>query len=315
LPGVLIYSEDLEVELELVTLATRIGKDVSLAVLGAGDLSAQKKAVSVGGVARIFQVSDDSLKDALTGPVVDALDAICELAAPELVLIGSTKRGKDVAARLAARIKSGCITDALKVQLEGNDVKSERLVWGGNAIAAILSKGLSVATIPIRAFEPATGSSNPNVVSVGYKGKTRGVSVTGKKEKSKAQVSLKDAEVIVSAGRGFKKKEDLAILEELTGVLNGVLGASRPLTSDLGWLPEERQVGLTGTSVKPKLYVAVGISGQIQHLTGMRDSKIVFAINSDKNAPIFQECDYGIVGDLYAVVPALTKELKARLGR
>jgi electron transfer flavoprotein alpha subunit len=255
------------------------------------------------------------LKDPLTGPVVDALDAICEQTTPDLVLIGSTKRGKDVAARLATRVKSGCITDALKLQLEGNNVNSERLVWGGNAIATVLSKGPSVATIPIKAFVAATGSSSPNVVSVEYKRKTRSVSVTGKKEKSKAQVSLKDAQVIVSAGRGFKKKEDLTILEELTRVLNGVLGASRPLTSDLGWLPEERQVGLTGTTVKPKLYVAVGISGQIQHLTGMRDSKVVVAINTDKNAPIFQECDYGIVGDLYAVVPALAKELKTRLGR
>ena len=137
----------------------------------------------------------------------------------------------------------------------------------------------------------------------------------GRKEKSKAQESLKDAEVIVSAGRGFKKKEDLAVIEELARVLNGVVGASRPLTSDLGWLPEERQVGLTGTTVKPKLYFAIGISGQIQHLTGMRDSRVVVAINTDKHAPIFQECDYGVVGDLYAVVPALAKELKARLGR
>ena len=97
--------------------------------------------------------------------------------------------------------------------------------------------------------------------------------------------------------------------------MNAVVGASRPLTSDLGWMPEDRQVGLSGVTVKPKLYVAVGISGQIQHLTGMRESKLVVAINTDKNAPIFQECDYGIVGDLYAVVPELTKDLKTKLGR
>jgi len=105
------------------------------------------------------------------------------------------------------------------------------------------------------------------------------------------------------------------MLDDLAKVLNAVVGASRPLTSDLGWMPEDRQVGLSGTTVKPKLYIAVGISGQIQHLTGMRESKFVAAINLDKNAPIFQECDYGIVGDLYAVIPELTKAFKAQLGR
>ena len=313
--GALIYSEDVDVSLELVTLATKLGIDSAVAILGSGDLSEVARKVSVSGVSRIFQISNDSLKDLLTGPVVDALEAIYSQANPALVLIGSTKRGKGVAATLATRLKIACISDALKLELHGRDSTAERLVWGGNSIAKVASKDVAVVTIPSRAYPRASGTSTPSVKHVEFQPKPNRVTMVGKREKPKGQVSLKDAETIVSAGRGFKKKEDLSLLDDLILVLNGVLGASRPLTSDLEWLPEERQVGLTGTTVKPKLYIAVGISGQIQHLTGMRDSKVVVAINTDKNAPIFQECDYGAVGDLYLIVPELVKALKAQLGR
>jgi electron transfer flavoprotein alpha subunit len=311
----LVFSDDSDVTLELVTLSKKLGRDASVAVIGQGDLSGIMKKVSVSGASPIFQISSDSLRDLLVGPVVDALEAIYLQSKPELVLIGSTKRGKDIAPKLATRLGIGCISDALKVELNGSDATAERLVWGGNAIATVASKGVAVITVPPRAYERAVGSSSPNVVKVEFQPRPNRVVLTGKREKPKGEVSLKDAEIIVSAGRGFKKKEDLALLNDLTSLLNGVMGASRPLASDLGWVPEERQVGLTGVTVKPKLYLAVGISGQIQHLTGMRDSRLVAAVNSDKNAPIFQECDYGVVGDLYLVIPELVKALKVGLGR
>jgi electron transfer flavoprotein alpha subunit len=312
---VLVYSEDSDLALELVSMAGKLGRDASVAVVGVGDLAGITNKLSVQGVKAIFQASDDSFKDCLCEPVVDALEGVFKQAGPDLVIIGSTKRGKEVAPRLATRLKLGFIPDATEIQLNDKDAVADRLVWGGSAIAHVASKGVAVVTIPPRACERAKGSSSPSVTNVPFKPSPSKVSVVERKEKPKDQVSLKDAEIIVSAGRGFKKKEDLAILDDLTKVLNGVLGASRPLTSDLGWLPEERQVGLTGSTVKPKLYLAVGISGQIQHLTGMRDSKLVAAINSDKNAPIFQESDYGVVGDLYLVVPELVRELGAALGR
>ena len=312
---VLAYSEDLDIALELVTLAGKLGCEASVAIVGKGDLSEATRKLSVSGVGQIFQVSDASLEYPLTGPVVDALEAVYAQAVPDVVVIGATRRGKDLAPKLATRLKLGCITDAMRLKLDGANVVAERLVWGGNSIANIASKGTSIVTVPTRSYERASGSSTPNIAIVPFEASPARVTVLEKKEKSRQDVSLKKAEVVVSAGRGFKKKEDLAILEGLTNVLNGVLGASRPLTSDLGWLSEERQVGLTGNTVKPRLYVAVGISGQIQHLTGMRDSKIVVAINNDKNAPIFQESDYGVVGDLYVVVPELVKELKSMLHR
>lgn len=312
--AILVYSEDADTALELVTLGTKLGKETCVALLGHGDLSAMTKKISVAGVSTVYQVSNEGLKDLLVGPVVDALEAVYNQSKPEVVLVGSTKRGKDVAAKLATRLGIGCINDALKLQLNGTDTTVERLVWGGNAIASVVSKG-AVVTIPPRAYERAETPASPKITPIDFQPKPNRVVLAGKKEKPKGEASLKDAQTVVSAGRGFKKKEDLAMLDDLVRILNGVMGASRPLASDLGWVSEERQVGLTGTTVKPKLYIAVGISGQIQHLTGMRDSKVVVAINTDKNAPIFQECDYGIVGDLYQVVPELAKAFKAKLGR
>ncbi len=286
-----------------------------MALLGHGDQSSATKKVSVKGVSTVYQVSNETLKDLLVGPIVDALEAVYQQSKPDLVLVGSTKRGRDIAAKFATRLGIGCINDAVKLQLNGSDTTAERLVWGGNAIASMVSKECAVVTVPPRAYERAESPSSPKITSIDFQPKTNRVVLVGKKEKPRGEASLKDAQTVVSAGRGFKKKEDLAILDDLVKMLNGVMGVSRPLASDLGWVSEERQVGLTGTTVKPKLYVAVGISGQIQHLTGMRDSKVVVAINSDKNAPIFQECDYGLVGDLYQVVPELVKALKTKLGR
>jgi len=313
--GILIYSDDLDVTRELVTLASKLGKDASVAVLGQQNVSDLTKKASVSGVTTVFEVLNGALQDLFVGPVVDALEAVYSRAKPDLVLIGATKRGKEVAPRLATRLKIGCISDALKVELNGSNAIVDRLVWGGNSIATIVSKGVAIVTVPPRAYERASVASSPNVVKVEFQPKPNKIVLLGKREKSAGQVSLKDAEIIVSAGRGFKKKEDLAILDDLTKLLNGAMGVSRPLASDLGWVSEERQVGLSGTTVKPKLYIAVGISGQIQHMTGMRDSKLVAAINTDKNAPIFQECDYGIVGDLYMTIPELVKALKSQLGR
>ncbi len=308
----LIYSEDVNVALELVGLSSKLGKSASVALIGQGDATDVVKKLAVVGVAQILVANGAAFKNLLTDEVVEALSKMYQKANPDLVLIGSTKRGKDVAPRLAARLKLGCISDATKLEVRGNGIVCQRLVWGGNSIATVTSSGPAVVTVPPRANERASGTSSPSIVNVDFEPKNRLV-VLERREKQKGQSSLKDADVIISAGRGFKKKEDLALLDDLTKVLNGVLGASRPLTSDLGWVPEERQVGLTGTTVKPKLYFAVGISGQIQHLTGMRDSKLVAAINTDKNAPIFQECDYGIVGDLYAVIPQLVNAVKERM--
>ena len=235
-------------------------------------------------------------------------------ASPDLILFISTARGKELAARLAARLNcglcSGCT--ALAFDKGAGVLVMERLAYGGAAIQKLTSSAKPVVvTLPPRSFEPAQPMD-------GRQGKTRelpspppsAVRIIEKKPKEKVAKDITEARVIVCAGRGFDKKEDLALARELADALGGELGATRPLTEEMHWLPEDLCIGLSGVQVKPDLYVGLGVSGQVQHMTGVRNAKVVCAVNRDENAPIFPLSDFGIVGNLYDVVPKLIAELK-----
>jgi electron transfer flavoprotein alpha subunit len=174
-----------------------------------------------------------------------------------------------------------------------------------------------MATIPPRTFEKSALQKvdRPGTLKELKVAPKSAVKVVGRSPKRSESVDLADAKTIVCVGRGIEKPEDIALAKELADALGGEIGCSRPIAEELNWLPEERYLGISGKKVKPNLYVGVGVSGQIQHVTGIRDSKIILAINRDENAPIFEAADFGIVGDLYQVVPMLTSELrKARQG-
>lgn len=237
-----------------------------------------------------------------------ALSSLGKARGARVYLIGATRLGRQVAAKLAVGIGAGVLADVRQLRLGDGRLTGVRGAYAGRFNASIESTLPCVALVPPGVYPDAAGDGSAvEAADLGtIPAKLRHIET---RPKSKGSVDLRSAKIIVSAGRGFKKKEDLRLAEQLAETLGGELGASRPLSSDLGWLGEERHVGLTGIYVRPQLYVAVGISGQLQHVAGIKDSRLIVAINKDKQAPIFQVSDYGIVGDLYQVVPALIKAL------
>ncbi len=238
-----------------------------------------------------------------------------EASDPGIILIGATRRGKELAARLAAALDTGCMTECLGLEMdeEGNLV-GERLTYAGSTISTEVSRRTPhIATIPARAFETSEpGEGVCEIVTLDVVIPEPRVKVVERRDKATGDTGLEDAPIIVSAGRGFKAKEDIKILEELAEVLGAKVGCSRPISADLGWM--EEWIGISGRKVSPKLYLACGISGTIQHAAGIRDSQIIVSINKDESANIHKMSDYSVVGDLYTVLPALIKALKEKIG-
>lgn len=233
---------------------------------------------------------------------------------PDIFLVAATMRGKEMAARIATRLNTGLCSDCIALNLndESKILEMERLAFGGAAVQKVTCPTRPVmATIPLRTFEPATEQG-------GREGQLKEfpspppspVKVLERKPKEREAKDIAEASVVVCVGRGIEKEEDMALARELADVLGGEIGCTRPISEEMHWLPEELCIGLSGVHVKPELYIGLGVSGQVQHVTGIRDAKVICAINKDKNAPIFDAADYGVIGDLYDVVPKLIEEFK-----
>lgn len=249
-----------------------------------------------------------SLNKALSGDAYKALHASCDLSEYELIVLSDKEFDQEIAGAIASNMQLPCVTSCSNISRCDDGIRFQREVYGGLAHMNLSTKTIPlVMTVSCAAFSDET-VCDLSIEKLEVQVTDERARIISQREIEKA-VDIGSAKRIVAAGRGVGKKEDLEMINQLVVALDAELGCSRPLSEDYHWLPLERQVGLTGETVKPQLYLAVGISGQVQHIAGMRDSKIVVAINNNKSAPIFDSCDYGLVGDLYEIVPRLTKIL------
>ena len=314
--SVLVYSEDRELAYQLLAkgreLADELGAELCAVEIGSGVTDADGFVKH--GADKVYVVDDPGLSQFNVETYRSAAMKATEAASPEILLMGATKRGKELAARVAAALETGCMTECIKLDVDDEGrLLAERLTYGGSTIASQASnRRPHVATVPARAFKKLEPSPREGeVVNLDVDVPESRVKVVERREKARGDTGLVDAPVIVSAGRGFKEKEDLRLLEELADVLGAKMGCTRPIAADLGWM--EEWVGISGFKVAPRLYVACGISGTIQHAAGIRDSRIIVSVNSQEGANIQEISDYSVVGDLYKVLPALTKVLKEKL--
>ncbi|HHT9137925.1 MAG TPA: electron transfer flavoprotein subunit alpha/FixB family protein [Candidatus Wunengus sp. YC60] len=304
------FSEDYETALEILAKGREIADSLrlELAAISIGKHDDIEDTYIFCGADKVYSIDSELHADI----VVDCLCSLINQYKPELLLIGGTRLGKEVAPRIAQKFGVGCATDCVDFSLEKGEFIVKRFVLGGRFIATqrFLRKP-QIVTVPPRRFGKKLDTARTGkIIKTTLKPAQSRVQVLEKKDKTSQMLRIEEADIIVSGGRGFKKKEDLKLVESLAKVLGGAVGCSRSVAADLKWLPEEHWVGLSGHKVKPKLYIAIGISGQVQHIAGIRDSKTIIAINNDPNAPIFKSCDYGIVGDLYEIVPKLTEILQ-----
>ncbi len=320
--GVMIVAEHRDgklrkISLELLGLGAKLAGDLGgglsacLIGKGVGDLAAE---LGKYGAEKVMVCEGDALENYSADGYAAAVAAASKEADPALVLVGGSAQGKDLAPRAAAKLSTGLASDCVDVAVDGGKVVCKRPVYSGKCYA----KTEAVASPAMAAVRPNT---YPAAEEVGAAGAVTAVDAgvsevkAGVKELAAAggdKIELTEADRIVSGGRGMKEKDNFKLLDDLAGVIGAAVGASRAAV-DSGYADVSIQVGQTGKVVNPNLYIAFGISGAIQHLAGMRTSKVIVAVNKDADAPIFQKADYGIVDDLFKVVPVMTEELKKML--
>ncbi|MEP0860416.1 MAG: electron transfer flavoprotein subunit alpha/FixB family protein [Ignavibacterium sp.] len=294
----------------------------SVALNLANQLGLQAEAVVVGkeisnlnelskfGISKLTHLKNESLENYSPSAYTEAIASFAKDNEAKILIFPNTAMGVDLAPRVAVKLNSGIVMDCMKLEVKDNEVIATRPVYAGKALIDVkLKSDIKIFTIRPNVFKPqAVDSSTVQIEVKQIDNPNLKTKVTAFK-KSEGKLDVAEADIIVSGGRGMKGPENFHLIEELAEVLGAAVGASRAVV-DAGWRPHREQVGQTGKTVSPSLYIACGISGAIQHLAGMSSSKYIVAINKDKDAPIFNVADYGIAGDVFEILPALTEEIK-----
>jgi electron transfer flavoprotein alpha subunit len=299
-----------KVTFELLTLARRFGEPAAVWV-GAGAEAAQAKLAEFG-AAKVYVAGDAEFTDYVVAPKAEVLAHLMKEKQPAAVLVPGTTEGKEVAGRLAVKTGSGVLTDAVEVH---DELIAEQSIFGGSIIVRSKTRS-DVPVIAVRpnstAPEPASAEAAVEQVTVVLPDTAKAAKITERVVAERGErPDLTEATIVVSGGRGVGGADNFALIEKLADSLGAAVGASRAAT-DAGWYPHQFQVGQTGKTVSPQLYMAIGISGAIQHRAGMQTSKTIVAVNKDPEAPIFELADFGVVGDLFNVVPQLIEEISKR---
>ena len=302
-----------KVTAELITAARTLGEPSAVVIGAPGTAAPLVDDLKAAGAAKIYVAESDDAASYLITPFVDVLASLVESASPAAVLLAANADGKEIAGRLAARTGAGVLSDVIEVKEGGKGVHS---IFGGAFTVEAQANG----DTPVITLRPGAVDASPEAgageqVTVEVPAQAENATKITKREPAVAgdRPELTEASVVVSGGRGVGSAEKFSVVEELADSLNGAVGASRAAV-DSGYYPGQFQVGQTGKTVSPQLYIALGISGAIQHRAGMQTSKTIIAVNKDEEAPIFEIADYGIVGDLFNVTPQLTDAVKARKG-
>ena len=298
--------------LEALTIARTLGESSAVVVEAPGTAAGLVEKLGEYGAAKVYVAESEDLASYLVTPKAAALEQLVRTVSPVAVIIPSTQEGKEVAGRLAVRLDNGVLMDVVDLAPDGT--ATQAIFAGSTIVKSRVSRGIPLVTVRPSSVTPTPAPTSAAVVPVEV---TLGAADTLAKvtdrvaEAKGARPELTEASVVVSGGRGVASAENFALIEELADLLGGAVGASRAAT-DAGFYPHKFQVGQTGKTVSPQLYIAVGISGAIQHRAGMQTSKTIVAINKDSEAPIFELADFGVVGDLFTVVPQAIEEIRKR---
>lgn len=318
--GILVFVEQRNGEIRKASLQAlseahrQSGGDVAAVLPGSG-VAETAAGLGAWGAAKVFVADDPNLALYSSEGYAEAVTKAVEAMSPDAVFFAGTEMGRDLAPRVAARLGVGALADVVALDKDGDQLVARRPVYSGKAFATADSAGVKPQVISLRPNVFAAEETGGSAEVVALDGLSLAIRAVVKElvDTGGGELDVAEADIIVSGGRGLKGPENFALIRSLAEALGGAVGASRAAV-DAGWIPHKHQVGQTGKVVSPSLYIATGISGAIQHLAGMSSSKIIVAINKDPDAPIFKIADYGIVGDLFEVIPPMVEEVKKLAG-